>query len=208
MNVATKRGISLLSVVGKLYGKVLIKRVRAGTQCAIGEEQCGIRPGRGCMDQVLAVRQVCEKYLANGKNVFWVFMDLEKPYDTIDRHGMWQMLKVYGIKGKLLKAVHSFYVDSRACVRVGNDVSEWFPVNVGLRQGCAMSPRLFNINTEGVVREVIVGVLEKGLELLSANGSRFEINQLLFGDDTALVADSEEKLYRLVSEFGRMCERS
>ena len=85
------------------------------------------------MDQVFAVRQVCEKHLANGKHVVWAFMDLEKAYHTIDRHGMWQMLRVYGVGGKLLKAVQSFYVDSRACVRVGNDVSEWFPVNVGLR---------------------------------------------------------------------------
>ena len=63
------RGISLLSVVGKLFGRVLTKRVRAGTECAIGEEQCGFRQGRGCMDQVFAVRQVCEKYLTNGKDV-------------------------------------------------------------------------------------------------------------------------------------------
>ena len=69
------------------------------------------------MDQVFAVRQVCEKYFANGKGVFWAFMDLEA-YDTIDRHGMWQMLKVYGVGGKLLKAVQCFYVDSRAYVQV------------------------------------------------------------------------------------------
>ena len=78
------------------------------------------------MDQVFAVRQLCEKYLANGKDVFWTFMDLEKAYDTIDRHGMCQMLRVYGLGGKLLKAVQSYYVDSRARVLVGNDVSEWF----------------------------------------------------------------------------------
>ena len=89
------------------------------------------------MDQVFAVRQVCEKYLANGKDVFWAFVDFEKAYDTIDRHGMW-MLRVHGVGGKLLKAVQSFYVDSRACVLVGNDVSEWFPVNVRLRQACVM----------------------------------------------------------------------
>ena len=68
-----------------------------------------------------------------------------------------------------------------------------------------MSPWLFNVNIYGVVRVVNVRVLGKGLELLSANGGRFEINQLLFEDDTALVADSE-KLSRLVSEFGRLCE--
>ena len=58
---------------------------------------------------------------------------------------MWQILRVYGVGGKLLKAAQSFYVASRACVRVGNDVSAWFPVNVGLRQGCVMSPWLFNV---------------------------------------------------------------
>ena len=78
------------------------------------------------------------------------------------------MLRVYGVGG-LLKAVQSFYVDSRACVRVGNDVSEWFPVNVRW---------LLNVYMDGVVREVNVRVLGKGLELMSANGGRFEINQL------------------------------
>ena len=57
---------------------------------------------------------------------------------------------------------------------------------------------------DGVVREVNVRVLGKGLKLLSANGCRFKINQLLFADDKALVADSEDKLYRFVSEFGRV----
>ena len=74
---SNSRGISLLSVVGKLFGRVLIKRARAGTECAILEEQCGYRHGRGCMDQVFAVRQVFEKYLENGMDVFWELMDLE-----------------------------------------------------------------------------------------------------------------------------------
>ena len=86
---SNSRGISLLSDVGKLFGRVLIKRVRTRTECAIGKEQCGFRQGRGCMDRVFSIRQVYEEYLANGKDVFWAFMDLEKAYETIDRHGMW-----------------------------------------------------------------------------------------------------------------------
>ena len=86
-------------------------------------------------------------------------------------------------------------------------MSEWFPINVGLRHGFVMSPWFFNVYMDGVVREVNVRVLGKGLELLSADGGKFEINLLLFADDRALVADSEEKLCRLVSEFGRVCER-
>ena len=89
------------------------------------------------MDKVFAVRQVCEKYITNGKDVLWALMDLEKA----DRYCMWQMLRVYGVRGKL----------SRACVWVGNDVIDWFPVNVGLRQGCVMSPWLLNVYMDGVV---------------------------------------------------------
>ena len=91
-----------------------------------------------------------------------------------------------------MKAVQSFYVDSRVCVWVGNDVSEWFSVNVRLSLSCVMSPWLFNLYMDGVVRQVNVRVLGKGLELLSVNGGKFETNQLLFADDTALVADSEK----------------
>ena len=85
-------------------------------------------------------------------------------------------------------------------------MSEWFQVNVGLRQGCVMSPWLFTVYMDGVVREMNFMVLGR-LELLSANGSRFQINQLLFADNTAIVADSEEKLCTLVSEFGRVYKR-
>ena len=105
---SNSRGISLLSVVGKIFGRVLIKRVRAGTECAIGEEQCGLRQARGCMHQVFAVRYMCEKYLANGKNVLCAFMYLQKAYDTIDRHGMWQMLRVYGVGWKIVDSSAEF----------------------------------------------------------------------------------------------------
>ena len=81
------------------------------------------------------------------------------------------------------------------------DVSEWFRVKFGLRKGYVMSPWLFNVYLDGVVREVNVRVLGKELELLSANGSRLEINQLSFEDKTALVADSKEKLCEIISEW-------
>ena len=62
---SNSRGISLLSLVGKLYTRVPIKRVGAGTDCSIGEEQCGFRQGRGCIDQVFAIRLMFEKYNNN-----------------------------------------------------------------------------------------------------------------------------------------------
>ena len=110
------------------------------------------------------------------------------------------MLRVNGVGGKLLKVVQSFLRDGKACVQVGMDWSEWFSVNVGLRQGYLMSPWLFNVYMDGVGREVNAKVLEKWLELCECKGGTFEINEPLFADNTLIVADSE-KLCRLVSEF-------
>ena len=85
-------------------------------------------------------------------------------------------------------------MSSEACVRVGNEVSEWFPVRVGLKQGCVMSPWLFNLYTDGVVREVNAQVLGRGLQLIDGSDNGWELNQLLFVDDTAVVADSERAM--------------
>ena len=89
----------------------------------------------------------------------WIW---KKVYDRVDREAMWDVLQLYGVGGKLLRAVKSFYIGSKACVRVGSELSEWFPVKVGLRQGCVMSPWLFNLYTDGVAREVNARVLGRG----------------------------------------------
>lgn len=81
-----------------------------------------------------------------------------------------------------------------ACVRVENSTSEWFPVRVRLQQGCEMSPWLFNIYLDGVVRKVNTKMLGRGLGLVTAEGEESNVNQLLFLDGTALVADTELSL--------------
>ena len=76
------------------------------------------------------------------------------------------VLKLYGTGVRLLRGVKSLYVGSKVCVRVGNEVSEWFPVRVGLRQGCVMYLWLFNLYIDGVVRGVNARVLGRGLKLV------------------------------------------
>ena len=143
-------------MAGKVYGRVLINRIRDTTENVIAKVQSGFRRGRGCTDQIFTVRQICEKYLGKCKDVYFAFLDLEKAYDRVDRDVMWNVLRLYGIGGRLLQGVKSLYVGSKDCVRVGNEVSEWFPETVGLRHGCVMLPWLFNLYIDGVVREVNV----------------------------------------------------
>ena len=120
------RGISLLAVAGKVFGRVLINRIKDKTESVIAEIQGGFRRGRGCTDQTFVVRQICEKYVKKGKDVYFAFLNLEKAYDRVDREAMWKVLELYGVEGRLLSAVKSMYADSRACVRVGSETSEWF----------------------------------------------------------------------------------
>ena len=95
-------------------------------------------PSIGCKASVRKVSSERERCILGAYG-------LEKAYNTIDRHGMWQMLRVYGVGGKLLKKLQNLYVDSMACLLVGMDVSEWFPVNVGLKHGCVMPQSLFYV---------------------------------------------------------------
>jgi hypothetical protein len=139
--------------------------------------------------------------------MFVAFMDLEKAYDRIDRQAMWDVLMMYGVGGKVLSAIKSMYEESVVCVRIGQVLGRKFRVDVGLRQGCVTSPWLFNIFIVGVVREVNSRVMERGVALVSDNDREWQLNQILYADDTALVTDEESKLQSLVTEFRKVCER-
>ena len=202
------RGISLLSMPGKVYGRVLIEKVEGLTERFVREEQCGFRKGRGCVDQVFVMNQLIEKFGSKGKVLYASFMDLEKAYDRVNRSAMWKVLEQYGVSGKLLQAVKSFYVESEACVRVCRQESDWFGVKVGLRQGCVMSPWLFNVFIDGVMREVQQEVRETGVSLWDASRNcALKVGWLMYADDTVLVAGSEVELQKLVDEFGRVCRK-
>jgi len=102
------RGISLLSIAGKVYGKIVTKRVQQITECRISEEQGGFRKGRGCVDQIFSLRMTVEKMLTKGKKVYAAFMDLVKAYDRIDWTALWDVLKIYSVGEKLLNGIKAF----------------------------------------------------------------------------------------------------
>ena len=108
------REISRLSVPRKIFGKILNDRMRSITEGKIMEEQVRFRPGRGCMENVFMIRQLAER----GKRLYAAFLDLEKAYDRVWRAGLWEALKQYGVKGRLLRAVQGLYKESEATVKV------------------------------------------------------------------------------------------
>ena len=190
-----------MSVPGKVYGRIFKERVIENSEGQIGQEQSGFRKGRSCADRIFVLKQICKKTKEKKKRVYVTFMDLEKAYDRVDRDAIWQVMIIYGIGRKVLKDIMSFYDEGRACVMLRNMVSESFEVKLGLRHGCVMSPWLFYMFIDGVVRDVFSRVNGMGVKM-SENGEReWVLSQLLFADDTALVAESAEQLRCLIREF-------
>ena len=140
------------------------------------------------------------------KKLYLGFMDLQQAFDRVDRNALWQVLMIYGVGGKLLNAIKSMYVDSEACVRINGMEGEWFKVNSGVRQGCVMSPWLFNLYMDGVIKELLMGMEMEGVKM-KMNGAEWKVPCLLYADDLVLCGESEESLSRLVERFGRICKR-
>ena len=180
------RGISLLSIPGKVYAKILDQKMRDITVGKILEEQGAFRKERSCTDQLFTVRMLSQKIIEKNKSMIMVCVDLEKAYDNVIRELMWQVMDEYGIRGSLAKAVKSMYVNCEACVNIKEGNSEWFPVKKGVRQGCVMSPWLFNVYMDRIVREAKER-FSGGVKLEESN-----VQFLLFADDLILVAEREE----------------
>ena len=191
------RGITLLSLPGKVYAKILEKRCRPIVESRLHDEQCGFRAGRSTTDQIFTLHQLLEKSWEYGKEVYLCFVDLEKAYDRVPRIKLWRCLQEYGINGQLLKAIQSLYSDCKSCVRIGGKTSKKFNVSCGLRQGCVLSPLLFILYMDWIVEKC---------DIIDGVGIGHErISHLLFADDLVFLAESEESLQRMLERFGVEC---
>ncbi|KAK3542618.1 hypothetical protein QTP86_031319, partial [Hemibagrus guttatus] len=192
------RGITLLSLPGKVYSRVLERRVRPLVEPWIQEEQCGFQPSRGTLDQLYTLHRVLEGSWEFAQPVHMCFVDLEKAFDRVPRGILWEVLWEYGVRGPLLRAVRSLYNRSRSLVRIASCKSDLFPVHVGLRQGCPLSPVLFIVFMDRISRR------SQGLEGVWFGDHR--ISSLIFADDVLLLAPSSLDLQHALGRFAAECE--
>ena len=182
------RGISLLSIPSKAYARILDERIRGVTESKVLEAQGGFRKGRSCTDQLFTIRQLSEKMIEKNKKMVVACVDLEKAYDRVGRDKLWKVLEEYGVKGRLLRAIRSLYKKSEGCVRVKDELSSWFPITQGVRQGCVMSPWLFNVFMDKIVREGMENFVG-GVKM-----STTEVSVVLFADDVMLLTERKEDM--------------
>ena len=141
-------GISLVAHAGKVLLKIDATRCSAYCEAKnlLPEEQCGYRPHRSTTDMMFAIRRLQELGRKARVPLFLCFIDLQKAYDSVDHTLLWQVLARFGVPPQMIEGIHQFHDGVRACVRNdGGRCSEWFEMAQELRQGCVLSPLLFNV---------------------------------------------------------------
>ena len=150
--------------------------------------QAGFRKGRGTRDQISNICWIIKKAREFQKNIYFCFIDHAKAFDYVDHNTLWKILKEMGIPDHLNCLLRSLYAGQEATVRTGHGTTDWFQIGKGVCQGCILSPCLFNLYAEYIMRNA--GPEEAPARIKIAGGN---INNLRYADDTTLMAESEEE---------------
>ena len=187
------RGISLLSAAGKIFARILLSTV----------------------DMIFCLRQLQEKCIEQDRHLYIVFVDFTKAFDTVGRTGLWQLLRKYGCPEKFTTMIESLHTGMMVNVRNGGEVSDTFAITNGVKQGCVLAPTLFSIFLSAMLEEAFKDMGD-GIYIQSRqNADLFTVahfraktkttnilvRELLFADDSALIAHSAEEIQRIVDAF-------
>ena len=136
------------------------------------------------------------------KNIYFCFLDYAKAFDYVDHNKLWKILKEMGIPDHLTCLLRNLYAGQEATVRTGHGTTNWFQTGKGVRQGCILSPGLFNLYAEYIMRNAGLGEAQAGINITGRN-----INNLRYADDTTLTAESEEELKSLLMKVKEESEK-
>ena len=130
------RGISLLSIAGKIFARILLNRLSTHiTPEVVPETQCGFRGNRSTIEMIFCLRQLQEKCIEQDRPLYMVFVDFSEAFDKVGRTGLWQLLKKYGCPEKFTTMIEALHTGMMANVSVRGEVSESFRVTNGVKQG-------------------------------------------------------------------------
>ena len=149
------RTISLISHGSKVMLKITLNRLKPQAENIIAEEQAGFRHGRSTIEQIFNLRILGEKHLQHQRNIYIVFIDFKKAFDRVWHEALWATMKKFNISGKLIDTIQSLYENAMSAVLVQGATGEWFHTSVGVRQGCLLSPTLFNIFLEDIMTHAL-----------------------------------------------------
>ena len=199
--------------------------------CELLDVQAGFRKGRRTRDQIANIRWIIEKskripgkhplllhclhsllnlfilfilsLLKNSRNIYFCFIDYAKAFDCVDHNKLWKILKEMGIPDHLTCLLRNLYAGQEATVRTGHGTTDWFQIGKGVHQGCILSPCLFNLYAEYIMRNAGLEETQAGIKIAGRN-----INSLRYADDTMLMAESQWELKSLLMRLKEESEKA
>ena len=153
--------------------KILQARLQQYANRELPDVQAGFRKGRGTRDQIANTHWIMEKAREFQKNIYFCFIDFAKAFDCMDHNKLWKILQEMGIPDHLACLLRNLYGDQEA--------TDWFQIGKGVHQGCILSPCLFNLYAEYIMRNAGLEETQAVIRIAGRN-----INNLRYADDTTL----------------------
>ena len=166
--------------------KILQARLQQYVNRELPDVQAGFRKGRGTRDHIANIHWIIEKAREFQKNIYFCFIDYAKVFDYVNHHKLQKILKEMDISDHLPCLLRNLSAGQEAMVRTGHG-TDWFQIWKRVHQGCILSPCLFNLYAEYIMRDAGLEEAQVGIKIARRN-----INNLRYADDTTLMAEREE----------------
>ena len=199
MECGNHRTIALISHASKILLLIIVDRIQQQLIREIPETQAAYKKGRGTRDMLVSLQIISEKLLSIGKKEYVVFIDYSKAFDLVNHNQLFSTLLKMGFPKHIVALLQDLYSGHVGTIRWDGQNTQEFPILKGVRQGCIISPHLFNLYTENIMREA--EITEFGVSVAGHN-----ISNMRYADDTGLMEgtlEQAEELTRRVNEVGK-----
>lgn len=183
------RGIMLLSIPSKILSRIILERLRNALDQKLRPEQAGFRQDKSCTDHIATLRIIIEQSNEWQSPLYINFIDFEKAFDSVDRDTIWKLLRFYGIPEIYCDLIQELYKEASCKVIHNGNLSDPFEIHTGVRQGCLLSPTIFLIVIDWIMRETTKS---------NKMGIQWSLTQFLedldYADDLALLSHKHEHM--------------
>ena len=161
--------IAFISHTCKVMLKILQAKLEQYMNQELPEVQAGFRNGRRTRDQIANIHWIVEKAREFQKNIYFCFIDYTKAFDYMDHNKLWKILKEMRIPDHLTCLLRNLYAGQEATVRTRHGTTDWFQIGKGVHQGCILSPCLFNLYAEYIMRNTRLDEAQDGIKIAGKN---------------------------------------